>query len=1077
MDKTTLWRLKLLQILHDPPGKPMAQWYRGNGGRGHAALGRDLLQAFGGLSGRSPAGPDRLMSAADRPNTGPAHMCRVQGWHKEPLLSHPLAAHALRFGTTGLDPDKDEHDPLAAASFEVSEAHEEQLEALKDLADRLLGPLGDDSQRLRQAWTLLWRALPDQLAGLRGHLGKMGDAQRLWTWIPADTRCPDVSIWDHTRLASAVAWFDRTRNVADRAKDGPDAPWMLSVKVGPVSDFIDQARTSRDLWLGSYLLAELSWAAMQPVIERYGPDAILYPDLRRNPRADRWLADAPDLPDVLPEDADPRTRASVIPNHWVAVVPKGFDGDLLAVQELGEQCAQAVQDRWDELAGRVWAGIAKALTDSGLGTDVDLKAAWTLQHRRVLATTWLAAPWAWMDGQPEVVGRALIAQGPAGSVPADSAPPDPRRARFEPLVGTHQWLASERSRWTSLAHWPHYGDARGWDYPLHHLRLVRLHDARSKARPASLPFNLPPGEVCTVCRMRPVLWLDKDGSGNMEARRKRMRDAWKKLGEHDAIHEPRFGEERLCAICLFRRLLVRSGRPQEPADLNRLWTGNNPEWALDRKTGLLRFPFPSTATLAAQAWLRGVLPDPRLQGALRAVVDAARNASWPQTAFAAALPALRHLAATCPDPMLAEELLKYDAQLFFPDTLQATVEREGNKETGNELVRRIRTLRGECRRLTEQDRAKDLPGPGLPDPRFAILRMDGDAMGRLLTGDEQRIKVRWRDVLHPLAVEQLESGRGRKDGKVPWRSLLDTPRGMGPSLHAAISRMLVDFAHRVVPWVVEQEFAGRLVYTGGDDVLALLPAADALPAARRLQELFSAAWVLDGRPDLAFGEPFSAANPEAWDPDRARSRFAILSKSGERVDLGRGELFALLGPNQSLSGGIAVAHFKTPLGGVLRKAGDMLQVAKDLPGHAPEVPDKAAVGVAAYSRGGVKVQAAVKWGQAGHLERAIEGFAQGTLPGKLPYQLREPARALLAIAATGAEVDGLSSALLSAAGAGEWKDGPYKTQVEALWANGVTQACHRLTAKGHHVDDPTVELATAPLRLARTLASTEEGED
>lgn len=1069
MDKTTLWRLKLLQILHDPPGKPMAQWYRKNGGRGHAALGRDLLKAIGDLPGRPPAGPDRLMSAADRPNTGPARMCQVQGWHKDPVLTHPLAAHLLRFGTTELDPGEDEHDPLAAASFVVAEAHEEQLRAFQALATKLLGPLGDDPRRLRQAWTLLWRALPDQLAGLRGDPGEMGDAQRLWTWIPADTRCPDVSIWDHTRLASAVAWFDRTSAVKDRAKDGPDAPWMLSVKVGPVGDFIAQARTSRDLWMGSFLLAELSWAAMKPVIERYGPDAILYPDLRRNPRADRWLADAPDLPEALPDGADPRTRASVIPNHWVAVVPKGGEGELLAVKDLGEKCAAAVQERWDELAGRVWSEIVAALIDAELGDQSDLQAAWSLQHGRVLATTWLAAPWSWMEGQPEVVGRALLAQGPPGSVPADNAPADPRRARFEPLLDTSGWLTRERSRWTSLAHWPHYVDGRGWDYPLHHLRLVRLHEARSKARPASLPMNLPHGEACTICHARPILWMDKDGSGSMEKRRARMRTAWKKLGRHPAIHEPRFGEERLCAVCLFRRLLVRSGRPRDPDDLNRVWTGSNPDWAID-KWGL-RFPFPSTATLAAQAWLCRALPEPQLQQAWRDLAEAARVAAWPQTAFAAALPALRRLAASCPDSKLAEKLLRYDAQIYFPETVQATVERDGEIMHGDKLVQAVRALRKQCMALTDRARQEGDDGPGLPDPRFAVLRVDGDFMGRLLAGDDERIKVHWRDVLHPYAVEQLESGKGRKDGTVPWGSLLDRTRGMGPSLHAAISRMLVDFAHRVVPWVIEQEFAGRLVYAGGDDVLALLPAADALPATRRLQELFRAAWVLDGRPELGFGEPFSASSSEAWDPKRARGRFAILAKGEDRVDLGRGELFALLGPNQHLSGGIAVAHFKTPLGGVLNKAGDMLEnVAKKEPG-------KNGVGVAAYSRGGVKVFAGLTWPQAEHLETAIAGFAEGALPGKLPYQLREQARALLSVAASGVKVDDLADALLRAAGAGEWEIGSHGACVQPLWAAGVARARRMLKEKDQRLDEQIVELATAPLRLARTLAATEEGED
>jgi CRISPR-associated protein Cmr2 len=293
---------------------------------------------------------------------------------------------------------------------------------------------------------------------------------------------------------------------------------------------------------------------------------------------------------------------------------------------------------------------------------------------------------------------------------------------------------------------------------------------------------------------------------------------------------------------------------------------------------------------------------------------------------------------------------------------------------------------------------------------------------------------------------------------------------MGPSLHAAISRMLVDFAHRVVPWVIEQEYGGRLVYSGGDDVLALLPATDALPAAQRLQELFSATWVLDGRPDLRFGEPFPVQAPEAWDPEKARARFALIAKGTTTVDLGRGELFPLLGPNQSLSAGIGVAHFKTPLGGVLKKAADMQEQAK-------RMPEKASIGLAAYSRGGVKVQATLRWRQAPSLGKAIQGFEEGALPGKLPYQLREQAQALLAVAATRADVSGLSTALLEAAGSGEWQTGPQAPAVRALWESGIEQALCALAVEDNNVTDLIVEQATAPLRLARTLAASEEGED
>ncbi len=43
---------------------------------------------------------------------------------------------------------------------------------------------------------------------------------------------------------------------------------------------------------------------------------------------------------------------------------------------------------------------------------------------------------------------------------------------------------------------------------------------------------------------------------------------------------------------------------------------------------------------------------------------------------------------------------------------------------------------------------------------------------------------------------------------------------MGPSTHNALSRALLDFSNQLVPYLTEDRYAGRLIYAGGDDVLA-----------------------------------------------------------------------------------------------------------------------------------------------------------------------------------------------------------------------------------------------------------------
>lgn len=53
--------------------------------------------------------------------------------------------------------------------------------------------------------------------------------------------------------------------------------YLINICIGPVKDFINSARRSRDLWFGSYLLAELSKCVAKTIAEREGMDALIFP--------------------------------------------------------------------------------------------------------------------------------------------------------------------------------------------------------------------------------------------------------------------------------------------------------------------------------------------------------------------------------------------------------------------------------------------------------------------------------------------------------------------------------------------------------------------------------------------------------------------------------------------------------------------------------------------------------------------------------------------------------------------------------------------------------------------------------
>ena len=139
---------------------------------------------------------------------------------------------------------------------------------------------------------------------------------------------------------------------------------------------------------------------------------------------------------------------------------------------------------------------------------------------------------------------------------------------------------------------------------------------------------------------------------------------------------------------------------------------------------------------------------------------------------------------------------------------------------------------------------------GHPPSYYAILAMDADKMGQWLKGDRA---PQVREVLHPKMLHYYEQlGDKAKVG-------LDAKRPVGPALHASISEALNNFASHIAPGIVK-DHAGTMIYSGGDDVLALLPVRRAVDCATELYRAFrgeggaAPGWIeRDGRQLLTMG--------------------------------------------------------------------------------------------------------------------------------------------------------------------------------------------------------------------------------
>ncbi len=821
MTQEDLWRLKVTAVLHDPPQKALLL----ERGGGHEAVARGLVEAALGagveesLWQRAKAA-DRIASAADRIDfPEEAQAC----WWRRPILRHPLSGkvHSLDSLTT-VDVDV------------VNERVRRTVEAIR--AD-----CGGDPEKI---FLCLWRRLGDELKAAEGE--RLG---ALWDLLPADTRQPQHTIWDHNRIVSALAGAI------------PQAA-LLVMSIGPVQDFIASARKTQDLWAGSWILSYLAWQGMQAIAARWGPDAVLFPALRGQPLVDLWLRSTKEVPGIGEPDRA-RIQTPSLPNRWVAVLPADRAEDVAAA------AADAVRGGCLDLAAnarRLLGSKGVEVEDSRWGRQQDwIEVYWTV-HR------WPAAN----GGEPAEFGNVLDAA--LG-----------RDAAFERLL--HAFEQSGKYR-------PNLGTCYG--------RLHTLADRAHGSRKTVRDFAGGPGEPgykCTLCGERePAAPASGDSSDHG-----RLVGAWKEIAGRlgPAVVEGQ-GRERLCAVCLTKRLV--------PSILDRIRGGTD---GPDGKAGP-RARFPSTSEVAATTFKCLVLDRAResdpLRRALKAFVDAVpEDRPVAGRCAPATCRAAERLGHALGDRETWRRIAMLDGEWFFPETYDSD---DAGERLGAGARMRMR------QHLGAHLREADALGIARPAPYYAVLFLDGDQMGRWVSGTHEGLPT-IEESLHEDAVDACRAAFGDE--------LLRQRRPQSPSLQGALSGVLLGFGLHVARHVVEERHCGTLVYAGGDDVFAVAPVDGVLALAGDLEAAFRqpALVAADG---VRLGPDALARDPRA---------------QGGTVHLGMGD-------RATASAGIAVAHHRQPLGQVLEAARRMEKRAKrDL--------GRAAFSVALLRRSGEESEAGAKW--------------------------------------------------------------------------------------------------------------------
>ena len=903
----TLWQTKLHARLHDPAEKALLLLRDPTGHEGgttralHRSLGFDSIPESGQVEPDSedaldtvlfkdgiPAGmyrmvqrADRWVSATDCPqwpmdvpapdrqSATPAIAEWAQRWAEQPTLIHPLNGEKFDLAplSTDLHNIKDR-----------SRAHFERLVQRRDGA-----------VDWRRTLLAFWRFGPELLDADNGTLRK------LWPLLPADTRVPDHSIWDHLDLVSAF--------VGAFAADPDEDAALLALSIGPVQGFIAAARSTSDLWAGSHLLARLSWEAAKVVCERLGPDAILFPRLRGIPQVDAWLRDECRLRHELfaecewtkeETDANPLFSAA-LPNRFVAVVPAG---EAAAIAGEVETRARS----WLRTLGE--DVVDRLLSVAGHPRDETVYA--YRQMREQLEgfpeVHWAAVPFSLIrprDGKRHTdLDTSMLSETMAPFFGVDAHEPSG-------FLASPAWKVLQKDRtWEDGTSF--FTPNPGALYPAVHDLAERVLAAAKAVRPFAQTEQR--GWRCSLTGE--TEWLTTDEAqldvsyrgqeGTLWAKLAKARPAWAKPGEH------------LGALPAIKRLWPTLFAEEVAGVVGRA----------NRTAG--RFVV-STHTMALAK---------QIEARVKRAKTSEPLAEGLRSELGNMVSELRTDPVALPRKLVREIGGDRDAS-WWAKHLPGLLD---DASDGGDEIKHRRAERLVKRVLGLEDKSRI-------ETYYALLLMDGDHMGRILSGDDPSCAISYLDSFHPSVRDGFEK-RARENPTL--KEYGEQTRTTSPSRHLAISAALNDFALHVVPDVIEHEFLGRVLYAGGDDVMAMLPVADLLPAMRRLRYAYSGNDPRDASVD--------------WKEAGASRR--LVCKDG--FALLHGRLMRMMG-GATASCGAVVAHHQAPLTAVMRQLREAEQRAKNDGG-------RDAFSIAVIKRSGGALQLTAKWDERLELLLKLRNF-------------------------------------------------------------------------------------------------------
>ncbi len=181
-------------------------------------------------------------------------------------------------------------------------------------------------------------------------------------------------------------------------------------------------------------------------------------------------------------------------------------------------------------------------------------------------------------------------------------------------------------------------------------------------------------------------------------------------------------------------------------------------------------------------------------------------------------------------------------------------------------------------KLLPDDKKREIKKEGA---KIGVLLMDGDQMGKWISGQKAPI---WENSFSDFVLNHQTFKESIKE------NFLKSKRFVYPAYHRAITSALTNFTDYVDEII--SDHGGLLIYAGGDDVMAFLPAPEVFACANDLRKAFC-------------GKDLKLKDVEFKDGFIFKDDIPIKQ---------------VMGLNASMSAGIAVGHYEYPLSELLRYA-------------------------------------------------------------------------------------------------------------------------------------------------------------